>query len=68
MRRGSRNERTRLAPTSVTTESSETGGGRELAWGVWPCSVCHVGFCNGSMINEEEQKMLLGIVGKNEEC
>ena len=44
------------------------GGGVGFAWGVWPGPVCHVGFCNGGTIYEEEKKMLLGTVAKNEEC
>ena len=38
-----------------------------LACGVWPWPVCHVGFCNGNTICEEEKKMLLGTVVKNGE-
>ena len=30
--------------------------------------VCHIGFCNGGTIHEEEKKILLDIVAKKEEC
>ena len=62
MRHGSLcNEKTRLGPISVTTESSRSfffaGGGGLPA-------MCHVGFCDGGMIYKVEKKMLV----KNEEC
>ena len=37
-----------------------------LACGVSPWPVCHGSFCNGGTIYEEEKKMVLGIVVKNE--
>ena len=63
MRHGSLcNEKTRLGPISVTTESSRSFFWRVWGWGL--PAMCHVGFCDGGMIYKEEKKMLV----KNEEC